>query len=493
MITASNYFDKITQVEVNALPGALSKSHEFIVKSTRNGSTWDDYQKNETIRRVIDLYLQKLNEYLATNKSKEIREVQKKNTSQLRKKPPVNKPRKPGPESKSQNRSSGKQVKKPSNKSKVEHIREEVKFIRRFVGLHNKVKPPNAILSFIKSLQRAIIQKLIRKTSPFAREIRYIQDHLVEAYNNMKGDAEFKINEKDLTKLVVIAGAEEVYPSINIIKRYIGMQGNEVDREKVTSFIKHIENAKKEKIQDNDPYYDKVKTILNTLKNFKSNTKLVMAKAELNGLECIAKECSAKTNHKSNNSSNSLSGVLTAEEMANRQFERLDFTHPYNTLFGKPATNFTMMVHGEPGAGKTTFLLKFAKYLAETFGRVLYITSEEFSASTMTDKINDLIYPYPENLEFAASLREPILSNYNFIILDSVNDLGLRIQDFKALKKDNPNSAFILILQHTKDGQYRGGKDWEHEVEIAGSVESGVITVYRNRYGVKGSYNFFNN
>jgi predicted ATP-dependent serine protease len=158
---------------------------------------------------------------------------------------------------------------------------------------------------------------------------------------------------------------------------------------------------------------------------------------------------------------------------------------------GRPATNFTLMLHGEPGAGKTTLLLKFAKYLANTFGKVLYISSEEFAASTMTEKVNTLLNPFPANLEFAENLKDPQLSKYDFIILDSVNDLGLQLQDYKDLRAKYPNTAFILILQHTKAGKYRGGKDWEHEIEIGGEVVSGVITIYRNRYGVKGSMNFF--
>lgn len=150
-----------------------------------------------------------------------------------------------------------------------------------------------------------------------------------------------------------------------------------------------------------------------------------------------------------------------------------------------------MMLHGEPGAGKTTLLLKFAKYLANTFGKVLYISSEEFAASTMTEKVNSLLNPFPPNLEFAENLKDPQLSKYNFVILDSVNDLGLQLQDYKDLRAKYPNTAFILILQHTKAGNYRGGKDWEHEIEIGGEVANGVITIYRNRYGVKGSMNFF--
>jgi len=65
---------------------------------------------------------------------------------------------------------------------KVEHIREELKFIKRFVALHNKVKSPNSVLSLLKGLQKAIIQKLIKKTSPLAKEIQAIQDKLVNLY-----------------------------------------------------------------------------------------------------------------------------------------------------------------------------------------------------------------------------------------------------------------------------------------------------------------------
>lgn len=489
MITVKNYFDKTRGLDVKSLPGPLLKSHDFIIKITNSGNNWDGYQNNETIRRVIDLYLQKLNAYLASNDSDKNQEEAKNPRPKAQKEKVVKSYQEKSKLIK--DIPSKKHIPPIKSGKKVEHIREEVKFIKRFISLHNKVKSPQAILSFIKSLQRAIVQKLIRKTSPLAEQVRFVQNNLVEAYNRMKGDTEFKINDKDLSKLVLIAGGEEVYPSIKIIKRYIGMQGNEADGDKVTSFIKHIDNViKKEKVLQSDPYYDKVKTILNTLKNFKINTRLTMSKAELNGLDCIAQECSGRS-RSSNNSPNGLSGVLSAEEMASRTFEKLNFDYRYSSLIGQPATNFTMMLHGEPNAGKTTFLLKFAKYLAECFGKVLYISSEEFSASTMTDKVNELLNPFPENLYFYANLNID-LSEYDFVILDSVNDLGLTLHDFKALRKDHPDTAFILILQHTKDGQYRGGKDWEHEVEIAGEVADGVVTIYRNRYGVKGSYNFFN-
>lgn len=84
-------------------------------------------------------------------------------------------------------------------------------------------------------------------------------------YNSMKGDLRIEINEKELAKLVVIAGGEEVYPSINIMKRYISLKGKEVEQKKLDSFIKQIEVAlQKKKVGEDDPYLDKVRTILIT-------------------------------------------------------------------------------------------------------------------------------------------------------------------------------------------------------------------------------------
>lgn len=81
----------------------------------------------------------------------------------------------------------------------------------------------------------------------------------------MKGDLRIEINEKELAKLVVIAGGEEVYPSINIMKRYISLKGKEVEQKKLDSFIKQIEVAlQKKKVGEDDPYLDKVRTILIT-------------------------------------------------------------------------------------------------------------------------------------------------------------------------------------------------------------------------------------
>jgi archaellum biogenesis ATPase FlaH len=473
------------------------------VKSTSNGTNWANYQSSEGIKKVIDLYFQKLNEYTNTVSPKSITPEPSK-----AKKPPVKKA-----EQKTKPKTV-KEKKEPKNVKHVEHIREEVKFIKRYVGLHNKVKSPNAILAFIKALQRSIVQKLIRKTSPLSEEIEMIQSKLVQAYNKMKGDESFAINDKDLNHLVAIAGGEKVYQSITAIKRYIGLQGKD-DQKKINDFIKYLESlVDKKKLTKDDPYADKVNAIYKSLRQ-RSSSKVSISKAELNGLEGIVRACGCKNEVgriydtgrkklrpcKSKTYSDAsrgacshnrgLSGVLTAEEMATRKLDLLNFFSFWHSLFGNPARNFTMMFHGEPHNGKTIFLLKLAQYLAENFGDVLYVSSEEFASPTMTKKVNEFLNPLPSRLHFAENLQDPDLSDYQFIILDSVNDLGLKINEYKELRKEHPDKAFIFILQHTKAGDFKGGKDWEHIAEIAGEVHKGVVNITKNRYAPKSTLDFF--
>jgi archaellum biogenesis ATPase FlaH len=512
MITANNYFNEVERIGVETLPETLKKGHDLVVKSTNNGTSWSNYQSSESIRKVIDLYFQKLNDFVLSTEGKQPVPAPEPKTH-----------KQPIPKTKNsrvkKEKASAPKKRKAANESQqnvklVEHLREEIKFIRRYIGLHNKMKTPNAILTFIKALQRSIVQKLIRKTSPLANEIEMIQNKLVQAYNKMNGAESFAINEKDLHRLVAIAGGEKVYPSITIIKRFIGLQGKD-DEKKINAFLKYLENlVDKKKLTKDDPYTDKVNAIYKSLRQ-RSSTKVSISKAELNGLEGIVKACRCKNEVgriydtggkklrpcKSKTYSDAsrgacshnrgLSGVLTAEEMATRKLDLLNFFSFWHSLFGSPARNFTMMFHGEPHNGKTIFLLKLAQYLAENFGDVLYVSSEEFASPTMTKKVNEFLNPLPSRLHFAENLQDPDLSDYQFIILDSVNDLGLKINEYKELRKEYPDKAFIFILQHTKAGDFKGGKDWEHIAEIAGEVHKGVVNITKNRYAPKSTLDFF--
>lgn len=154
MITVNNYFEEVDRIGVNNLPDTLKKGHDLVVKSTANGSSWTNYTNSENIRKVINLYFQKLNDYAS---SLSVRPSKTSPLKEYKQHPERKEKETEGDDAQKKSISKKSSTKKNSSKpaKQVEHIREEVKFIKRYVGLHNKVKSPNAILAFIKALQRA--------------------------------------------------------------------------------------------------------------------------------------------------------------------------------------------------------------------------------------------------------------------------------------------------------------------------------------------------
>lgn len=149
-----------------------------------------------------------------------------------------------------------------------------------------------------------------------------------------------------------------------------------------------------------------------------------------------------------------------------------------------------MMLHGQPGVGKTYFLLKLAQWWAENVGKVLFATNEEFGTATLTQKINET-KATSKNLFFIEDYRNADLSGYTLLIVDSLNNGKVTIEDYKEFRNRNKDLAVISILQKTKRGDFRGGKDWEHEMEIAADFVKNkqgkrCVNVYKNRYGTLG-------
>lgn len=511
MITRGNYEERINQFGVENLNETLRSTHEWYLEVK------EFYEEDKDIKDTIDLYFRKLEKFIIDNpnvKAKTPTEEKKTESSSSENRGKIKRKNSDSSRSRESRSKNDRQ-----EVSLVENIEDEVKIIRRYVGLHDKKKDANAILNIIKALQRSVVEKRIGKKSKYADEIRTIQNNLVKVYNGMGKQIHITINDKDLSRLVSIAGGEKVYPSIAFMKRYIGMQGKKIDKEKIERFIEQVEKAYKSgRVSEEDPYEGKVNAIAKSLKNFASGKDeyLNIASAELNGLEGLISACGCKeigviydkkvrkvkvrpcrkrtfTDAKGKGAcshNKGLSGIMTAEQIASQKFELLPFSGQWLELVGKPEKNFTMMLHGEPGAGKTTFILKFVQYLTK-FGNVLYVSSEEFGSATLASKVKELLNPIPSNLHFASDIAKGSLPAYDFIVLDSVNDLGLDIESFKELKASNPKAAFILVLQHTKQGQFKGGKEWEHEAQIAGVVTDGVISIYKNRYGIKSDLNFF--
>lgn len=185
-------------------------------------------------------------------------------------------------------------------------------------------------------------------------------------------------------------------------------------------------------------------------------------------------------------------GVLSSIELAGMEFETLPLTGDYKRLIGIPSRNFSAMVYGMPGSGKTSFCIMFAKYLAEMLTmKVLFATIEEGINHTIQEKVLRLNAVHP-NLSIASYMPED-LSMYDVVFIDSVNTFRYLPEDVKALRNLYPNTIFISIFQVTKEGKYKGSQEYEHDVDVVIRAENGTVSTVgcKNRFGAGGEINVF--
>ena len=498
MLNYTNYFDNVKKLDFSSLPSSIQQTHRWIIKITDAGQDWSEYLESDGIREAIDIYFEKADKYVkqsdGTDRTNTRKQSSKKNISENRinDQPP-------------KSRSNRGQSTKPGMDARenpageVEHLDEEVKFIKRYVSLHGKTKEDKQLLNFINSLQRAIIERKIKKTSRFAEQIRYIQDNVIRVYNSMGKTISIKIKEDKLNEFRAIIESEKVRFSVSYIKRYISMQGKLITKEKAKKLLDIIERAiSKNQIPANDLYINKISQLQTCLINFISKESkiktLPINSATLNGWQDALGGCGCG---KGTGQIFGLSGfeggniapevIMNSEDFAKAKFKTLGFKGKWLDLIGDPAANFTAMIFGKPKLGKSHLALDFAGYLARNFGYTLYVANEEKLQHTLQAKINSVKHP---NLDVTGSLPAD-LSPYSFIFLDSVTYLGLKPDDLRNLREKYPEKSFIFVFQTTKQGNFKGENAFQHDVDIVIEVPEKGHAVQMGRYNQGGEMNIF--
>lgn len=474
MINPENYLSKIAAIDINTMPMPLQKGHEFLMKATSNGIDWNTYNNSTAIRKTIQLYFERLSEHLTElNKSNKVKMKEVKNLQ------PQKAKTSPKP------KSTGTDI---PNVIMVERMPEELRFIKRFVNLNGKTKTKDDILRFINSLQKAIVEKRIRKTSAYAEQVKYIQEKLIGVYNSMSTKIKLELKPDTYEELKKLTGGETVMASIGFIKRYISMNGKPAMKEKAKQLLVQINRAyDKGRITDSDPYIVEIHELKKNLKAFttdKTIKVLEIEQATLNGLEGIL-GCACQ----SLNGIDGKPAIMNSMDFANMEFETLGFTGKWLELIGDPSTNFTAMVFGKPKMGKSYLCVDFAGYLARNHGKVLYVAKEEGLDYTLQQKLNDKNVKHP-NL-FVASILPNDLTAYDFIFLDSVTKLGLTPENLNDLKRQNPSKSFIFIFQCTKEGNFRGANAFQHDVDVVIEVPEKGKAVQMGRFNQGGEVQIF--
>jgi len=388
----------------------------------------------------------------------------------------------------------------------VAEIALEVRFIKRYVLMDGKKKTRKQLLAFINTMQRALTKKQINKSSKYAKEIEHIEKELVKIYNDNKvgNTFTFRLDESDknvVKKFSKIAHSQQQRTSVRLISRFIGIHGRISVKEKAEKLLKAIKQAfKNKKIISTDPYYKKVKQVESNLENYISakEEKLVISDAQLRGLQGLTfpKNQTQKTTNTTvpNNLSGlniNSSGIMSSLDVAKMKHKTCGFTGKWLSLIGDPSSPFSMMFWSRPGKGKSSLSIELAHYFASKFNRrVLFVAVEEGFNYTIQEKFERLNAVHP-NIDIASSMPDSIAA-YDIVFIDSVNRAKMVVDDFVDLKNKYPDKSFVLIFQATVDGNYRGGKEWEHEVDVSINInENGYAKTQKSRFGGNGSIKVF--
>jgi hypothetical protein len=101
----------------------------------------------------------------------------------------------------------------------------EISFIRRFTLLNGKVVTKRRLLTLLSSLQKAMLEKRVRKTSVYAKDLMYIQNQLIKVIEKMDERVEITIAAKTLEKYKNITSSQRIRESIALLKRYLSLHG----------------------------------------------------------------------------------------------------------------------------------------------------------------------------------------------------------------------------------------------------------------------------
>ena len=487
MLNTNNYFSKAASINWDNLPEALAKGNKLVEGASQNN--WAAYNSNENIKRVVDAYFQKLNEYLDKNPSSvvanskslptnTVKTATKAATAKLtpatRKMPPKK----------------AEVEKEEYDSEDVELIDTDVQFIKRYASMHGKVKSQAQILTLLHSLQKAIIERRIGKDSPYAKEIDMMQKQLISCYEKMGDMAEIKIDSKNLKRYLEIAHSQEGMFSVALLKSYIALNGKRDVKDRSQRLFNRIKKAVEQgKITKSDKYADKLNEAYQTLKNYidGDSAMLNINKAQLNGLMGILGENLF-------NQKKSLSGydddngmIVSSGELLAMDFQTIGLQGRYKELIGDPSVGFTAMVYGLPKSGKSTMCLDFANYLAAHHGKVLYCAIEEGFGYTLKEKIERL-KAHHSNLYITDRVPEN-LNDFHFVFIDSVSKAGMDVNDIDSLRKMHPEVSFIFIYHTTKEGKFKGVNEHAHEVDVIVQVEKGKATS-TGRFNAGGSMEF---
>lgn len=182
--------------------------------------------------------------------------------------------------------------------------------------------------------------------------------------------------------------------------------------------------------------------------------------------------------------------AISINQLLNTSRKVMDFEGDWLAAIGRPEVKGAVLVWGDSGQGKTSFVLQFARYIA-SFERVLFDSLEEGDSLSM-----ELAFRRQNMMEVNGKVvlldKEPIAElmerldkpkSPNVVIIDSLQYSGLRYEDYKTLI-DRYRKKLFVFVSHA-DGREPSGKvamSIKYDAHIKVRVD-GFMAYCNSRYG----------
>lgn len=497
---------KIQELDVNGFSADLKQLHDFFSEATRNGTDWRAYDDG-SIKFMIDAYFEKLNLLYQSSKPSPAEQKKESSATHVQVTPPQpeaqSSPKEKKPRKQREPKKAVPVITPEMSVGLVERIPDEIRFLRRYINMEGKLKSKEEIRSFITSLQRAIVERKIRKTSPYAKEIEYIQEKLVNLHKNMSRPIKVQVTSKVLENLRDIISREKVMPSISFIKRYVSLNGKYGVKGRAQVLYNAMTKAiEKGLIKRSDTYFrifDLMHSNLYLYLNSKTQKTLNIEKAELNGLngilgcDCLTDESGKDTFTERTDKFKPGEGVMTSDEAKEREYKPVNISQKWQSLMGKFCLPTNFFFYGKGGGGKTSLALLFCQELSDSGYKILYVAGEQYDTPPFKAMLIRLQINLGEDSKLVDSIERLNPKDFDFVVLDTKDSLSIKVEEFVQLDNQYQNQSFIVIPHATKAGTFKGSEQWRNIMDVMVECSDGVARTGhdKNRWGGAGEMRIF--
>lgn len=172
--------------------------------------------------------------------------------------------------------------------------------------------------------------------------------------------------------------------------------------------------------------------------------------------------------------------AFNVKSLLEKKFDVMPFEGAWKDSFGEPCKQFSMMLYGDSGHGKTDLAIKLGKYLTN-FGKVVYNSIEEGFSHTLQmamlrnnmDQVADkfLILDKEQLPDLTKRLKKQ--RSPDFLIIDSIQYLQMTKDEYFNFKKEFYSKKGIIYISHIEKGSVKGAlaRDIWYDVDIQVPVE----------------------